>query len=353
MENTNSPMLELLLRPAFCVKGGKITTVNQAATAFLLCEGTDILPLIATGAEEYGAFHSGCLYLTLSVCGHILEATVLAMDDHHLFLLEQSTEREELQALALAARELRSPLSGMSAAVNRLVSNPDANQEQLAQFNRRLYQMMRTVSNMSDAINYCQDSSVPMEYVEVCSFLEELLGKTATLLQHLDIQLNYSLPGEPIYTMADQDKLERAVYNLLSNAIKHSSPGGTITVQLHHRNRLYLSVTDNGPGLDDAVKANVYARYLRTPSLADGTEGLGLGMVLVRATALLHGGTVLIDHPANKGTRVTMTMEIRHQKTAQVRTPMLHIDYAGERDHALQELADVLPAALYSPENTR
>lgn len=353
MENTNSPMLELMLRPAFCVKDGKIAQVNQAAAVFCLCEGTDILPLIATGAEEYGAFTDGCLYLTLSVSGHILEATVLAIDDCHLFVLEQSSEKSELQALALAALELRTPLAGMSSAVNRLVSNPDANQEQLSQFNRRLYQLMRTVSNMSDAIHYCQADRVPMEYVEICSFLEELLGKAATLLQSVGIQLHYSLPNEAIYTMADQDKLERAVYNLLSNAAKHTASGGTITVQLHRRSRLNLSVTDTGSGLDGAVKANVYDRYLRTPSLASGAEGLGLGMVLVRATALLHGGTVLIDHPEGSGTRVTMTMEIRHQKTTQVRTPTLRIDYAGERDHALQELADVLPAALYSPENIR
>ena len=118
-------MLELLLRPAFCVKDGLITEINQAAAAFLLCEGTPVLPLIATGAEEYENFREGCLYLTLSLSGHTVEATVLSMEECHLFVLEQSGEKPELQALALAARELRGSLSGMAAAANRLLSNPE------------------------------------------------------------------------------------------------------------------------------------------------------------------------------------------------------------------------------------
>ena len=71
---------------------------------------------------------------------------------------------------------------------------------------------------------------------------------------------------------------------------------------------------------------------------------------MVRLAATQHGGTVLIDHPHEIGTRVTMTMAIRQTQNASVRTPIMHIDYAGERDHALIELADILPAELYKPE---
>lgn len=350
MEKDNIPMLELLLRPAFCVKDGKIVKINSSAAPFLLSEGTEILPLIQTGAEEYGAFQDGRLYLTLSIGGTVTDATVMVMDGMHLFILEPTPGKSELQALALAALELRLPLAGMMLSADNMCSNTPP--EQAAQFNRRLYQMLRTVSNMSDAISFCE-SSPATEYVEICGLLEEILEKTVVLLQEMHISLHYELPNEAIVTVADQEKLERAVYNLLSNAIKHTPAGGSIHVRLQRKGRLYLSVTDGGQGISEAAKANVYTRYLRAPSLNDGQEGLGLGMVLIKATAQLHGGTVLIDHPADGGTRVTMTMALRHQKTATIRTPSLRIDYAGERDHALQELADVLPESLYRPDNLR
>lgn len=342
-------MLELMLRPAFCVKNGRITKINQAASAYLLQEGNEIAPLIAIGSEEYQNYQDGCLYLTLSIGGQNTEAIVLTQDDQHLFILEHGPERAELQALALAAKELRNPLTGIMAASNHVLRGADDQQQAL--FNRRLYQMMRTISNMSDAIHYCQQEILPTEYVEICSFLEELLQKTAVFLQQIGIQLQYQLPNEAIYTLADNEKLERSVFNLLSNAAKHTAPGGTIRVELQKRSRLYLSVTDSGSGLSDSVKSSVFARYLRTPTLTDGPEGIGLGMVLVRATAALHGGTVLIDQPEAIGTRVTMTLAIRHQKNTQLRTPILRIDYAGERSHILQELSDVLPASCYCRDN--
>ena len=343
----HTPMLELMLRPAFCVSGGKITRVNGSAAPYLLCEGMDILPLLATGTEEYQAFESGCLYLTLSISGQTVGATVVAMEGGHLFLLDQPGDMGELRALSLAARELRGPLNGMSIAARCLSGTEPA--EQLAQLNRRMYQMMRIISNMSDAAQYCAGEG-QMESVELCAWLEELLDKAALQLQEANIALHYTLPGTPICTQADMEKLERAVYNLISNAAKHTRPGGNITVQLAHRGQLYLSVTDDGDGIDKGVLGNAYTRYLRTPAVTDGSEGIGLGMVLVRSVATMHGGTVLIDRPQGKGTRVTMTMQLRHKSTIPLRSPILRIDYAGERDHGLQELADILPARLYSPD---
>ncbi len=346
MQKENMPMLELLLRPAFYVSNGKITKANEAAAPYLLREGTEILPLLATGAEEYAAFTEGCLYLTLSIGSQPLGATVIAMDGCHLFLLEQPSEKTELQALALAARELRVPLSGMMTTAGQI----DADSQQLAQLNRRLYQMMRIVSNMSDAALFTQ-SSGRMEYVDICSFLQELLDKAAEQLQAADIHLRYDLPNQSICILADVQKLERAVYNLISNAAKHTDPDGSIQISLSKHGRLYLSVTDGGPGIASGVMGSIYSRYLRTPSISDGQDGIGLGLLLVRAAATMHGGTVLIDHPQSGGTRVTMTLALRQHSTLPVRSPILQIDYAGERDHGLQELADVLPASLYSKEN--
>lgn len=347
MDATNkyAPMLELMLRPAFCVSQGRITKVNTATAPYLLSEGSEILPLLATGAEEYEAFTEGCLFLTLNIGGQTVGAAVTALEDCHLFLLDQPGDLTELRTLSLAAQQLREPLSGISATASRL----SADAEQLGQLNRRIHQMMRMVSNMSDAIVFCQDHTAQMDYVDLGAHLKEQLDATALQLQEADIHLVYTLPNEPIFTVADQSRVERAVYNLLCNAAKHTEPGGTIRFELAQRGRLYLSVIDEGPGL---AYPDVYSRYLRTPSILDGQDGIGLGMVLVRSVATLHGGTVLVDRPQGKQTRVTMTLQLRQKGNVQLRSPMMRIDYAGERDHGLQELADVLPARLYTPEKT-
>jgi signal transduction histidine kinase len=342
-QHKSNPMLELLARPAFCVSNGCITQINTDAAPYLLSEGTEIASLLSTGQEEYAAFETGCLYLTLAIGGRNVGATVVNMEGSHLFLLDQPEDISELRAYSLAAQQFRQLLSAMSAALDQLHTEDAVH---MGQINRRMHQMLRMVSNMSDAIDFCQAGPDRMELTDLCAQLQEVLDATAIQLQQANLHLEYTLPAVPVITLVDRERVERAVYNLLSNAAKQTPAGGTIRFELVQQGRVYLSVTDGGANPPDA---NAHIRYLRTPSITDGQDGIGLGMVLVRAVATLHGGTVLIDRPANGGTRVTMTLPLRQRSTMQVRSPLMRIDYAGERDHVLQELADVLPAKLYEP----
>lgn len=354
--NGDIALLQLLRQPAFRVEQGIITHVNSEASAYLLTEGTEVGPLIAIGGEEYENFTSGCLYLTLRIGLKDMGACVMVHGDGHLFLLDRQENLAQLQSLALAARELREPLAGMMAAADRLLpaatreENPQAKLH-AAQMNRRMFQIMRIVNNMSDAVHYAQGVQPLMETVNMTSFLDELFGKAAVLSAKAGIALHYSGLTENVYTQADRDRLERAIYNLLSNAMKACPAGGMMEVKVTHRRHVVvISVTDNGCGIEDRLLGDVYTRFLRAPSLESGGSGLGLGMTLVRSVAALHGGTVLIDRPNGQGTRVSLSIAVRRNPSTVVRSPILRVDYAGERDHGLLELADVLPAELYGAE---
>ncbi len=338
-------MLELIRTPAFCVEAGCICHVNQAAAPYLLACGTEIGSLILSGKEEYEGFTDGSLYLTLQIASIPIGACVLKMGGQDVFLLEAPENMAELRAMALAAKELREPLAGILTVTDRLL--PKEAKEQAAQLNRRLFQMMRTVSNMSDALRYAAGGG-RMEYVQITAFFQELLQRAGELLRAAGLTLEYTGPAEAVFTLADTERLERAVYNLLSNSAKFSPPGGKIQVRLQRKgNRLYLSVTDQGPGIDQDILGSLYTRFQREPALEDLRHGIGLGMVLVRSAAAAHNGAVLIDRPAQTGTRTSITLEIRHPKQSTVHSPALRIDYAGEWDHGLLELSDCLPAELY------
>lgn len=350
-------MLDLMARPAFCVKDGTIIKVNFSAAGLMIGSGTPVADLLQTGQEEYAAFSGGCLYLNLSVSGHCLGASVTRMAGFDVFCLEQDADNAELQAMALAARELREPLSSVMITAERLfpVSGLDEDpktREQVGRINRGLFQMLRVISNMSDAGRYCTDTSNRQEIRDICSVLEEAFTKAAALVEHTGITLRYEGYPEPIYSLTDIEKLERAVFNIISNAIKFTPKDGTIEAKLTRRNnKLYLSVQDSGCGIAEDLRSNVFSRYTRQPGIEDGRFGIGLGMVLIRAAAALHGGAVLIDQPTGSGTRITMSLSIRRDTRGQLRSPMLTMDYAGERDHGLIELSDTLPASLYDPAN--
>ena len=355
-QNTGNEMLELMDQPAFFVRNGMIIQCNQAAGHLLIEPNTPIAPLLGSAAEEYSRFDGGCLYLTLSLAGTMVGASVSRINDLDIFKLEAENDRPEFRVLALAARELREPLAGVLTLTERLVpaidrtASPDT-AAQVGQMNQRLQQLLRLVSNMSDAPRYEENPGANQICQDVCAVLEEIFEKAAQLLQRNGVELHYSLPQESILCLINEEKLERAIYNILSNAMKFSTGHTVIHAELtRHGNKLYLSIHDQGSGIPPVILKNVFHRYQRLPGLEDSRQGLGLGMVLIRAAAAAHGGTVLITHPPEGGTRVTMTLAIRQSGETTLRSNTLRVDYAGERDHALLELSGCLPSELYRPD---
>ena len=93
----------------------------------------------------------------------------------------------------------------------------------------------------------------------------------------------------------DRDMLQQAVANLLDNALKFSPPGGTIRLDARVAGRLLeISVADQGPGIPAADRPRATERFFRGES-ARNTPGSGLGLSLVQAVAVLHGGTLRLE----------------------------------------------------------
>ncbi len=348
-------LLDFISSPAFCVENDTVTAANQDAQRLNVAPGCPIASLLHTGTSEYAAFTDGCLHLALCLSDSVFNATVSKLGNQNIFILEQDTEQAQLQAMALAAQELRGPLSNVMTVADELFSLPEKSEgsdggELAARVNRGLYQMLRLVGNMSDAYRYCKETDPQLEMRDICSMWDEYWEQSANLLSESGIQLHYSGLRESIYCLVDGEKLERAASNMLSNALKFTPKGGMIHVKLSRKgNLMSLSLLDSGTGVAENVRSSVYSRFRRQPGIEDGRYGIGLGMVLIRRAAILHGGTVLVEQVPEHGTRITMTMQIRQNADGMVRSPIFRVDYAGERDHKLIELSESLPTGSYYP----
>lgn len=339
-KNAAPDLLDLMVQPGFYVKNNLIVRLNAAAEGLLLAPGMDIRPLIESGLEEYEAFQGGCLYLRLSRNG--IGASVIRQDGMDTFLLDTQHSDSALQALSLAARELREPLATLMVSTGNLQTDDT---EQMALLNRGLHQLLRIIGNMSDAGRSLSASR--QETTDVDALFAEVFEKAAALAEAAGVTVRYTGLEKPVLCLADREQLERAALNLISNALKFTSAGGTIAASLTRSGKmLRFSIHDDGPGFAQNLLGSVFHRYLRQPCIEDCRNGLGLGMVLVRAAAANHGGAVLIDRWEG-GARVTMTIAIRQDTSGTLRSPAMRVDYAGEQDHALVELADCLPSSLY------
>jgi PAS domain S-box-containing protein len=137
------------------------------------------------------------------------------------------------------------------------------------------------------------------------------------------------------------DRLQQVIWNLLSNAVKFTNEGGRIETRLKRLdNKIEISVTDNGIGIDSQFMPYVFERFRQADSTSTRRYGgLGLGLAVVRHVVELHGGTVSASS-AGPGRGATFTLTI---PLATVSLPLKGPH--GRTKYELRSLAEPTPVA--------
>lgn len=131
---------------------------------------------------------------------------------------------------------------------------------------------------------------------------------------------------EPPLVIGDEARLRQVVVNLLANARVHTPAGTHVTTTLSRErgtaaegadgDRLVIRISDDGPGIDPAVRDRLFERFARGDSSRERRTGsTGLGMSIALAIVRSHGGTLTVDSvregdgaPGEHGTTFTVTL---------------------------------------------
>ncbi|MBV9522256.1 MAG: HAMP domain-containing histidine kinase [Alphaproteobacteria bacterium] len=195
------------------------------------------------------------------------------------------------------AHDLRTPLSRLRARLEvTLLERPDA---------ARAAEVMRETINEADRLlgtfnallSIAEAESgarrTAMEEVD----LAEIAGSVAELYEPLAEEkgLAFSVAASAgVRVRGDRHLLAQATANLLDNAIKYTSAGSVRLAVTQDEGGAAIAVADTGPGIPEDRREAVFDRFVRLEG-SRSTPGNGLGLSLVRAVALLHGGTVVLD----------------------------------------------------------
>jgi len=126
--------------------------------------------------------------------------------------------------------------------------------------------------------------------------------------------------GSPLL---DAPAIQQALINLLDNAIKHSPAGATVVVGLtpptppattgnSYVSRFTLYVQDSGPGIPREEHEKIFQRfYRRGPELRRETQGVGIGLSIVKHIAEAHGGRVVVESEVGKGSRFAIELPMK------------------------------------------
>ncbi|RYG10337.1 MAG: ATP-binding protein, partial [Chitinophagaceae bacterium] len=104
----------------------------------------------------------------------------------------------------------------------------------------------------------------------------------------------------------DHNLLKNCIINLISNAIKYSGENTMIQFNtILKEKELIVEVKDNGIGIPEADKVNLFEPFFRAHNTGD-IPGTGLGLNIVKRYVGLMNGTVVCETEQNKGTTFTL-----------------------------------------------
>lgn len=104
----------------------------------------------------------------------------------------------------------------------------------------------------------------------------------------------------------------------MENAIKYNRKDGTVMVSaLREKNKVVLTVSDTGKGIDEAFREQIFEPFFRVDkSRSRELGGVGLGLAMVREVVRVHDGTIGSYTNKHLGTTFEVKMSIEVEKTA-------------------------------------
>ena len=136
----------------------------------------------------------------------------------------------------------------------------------------------------------------PKERLDLSRFVQERIAFFDDLLTSKEITVVQKIE-EGLIIHFSRLELSRIIDNTLSNAIKYSPSHTKITVSLHDKQQILLSIADQGRGIKDAGK--VFERYYRGDKISGG---FGIGLSIVKAICDKNRVNVEVVSSREKGT---------------------------------------------------
>lgn len=229
-----------------------------------------------------------------------LGSVVNAMLDHIDAALSarQASETRVRQFVADASHELRTPLAairGYTELAQRIDGDPAAVAHALSRVSSETERMTRLVEDLLLLARL--DSGRPLEHQPVDLSALVIDAVSDAHVAGGDHRWKLDLPDEPVVLAGDGARLQQVLANLLANARIHTGAGTTVTTRLSaDTDRVVLTVRDDGPGIPDALRPEIFQRFARGDTSRSRTAGsTGLGLAIAAAVVRAHGGTIEVD----------------------------------------------------------
>lgn len=246
--------------------------------------------------------------------------------NEHLIVIRDVTQMHKLEKMrrdfiANVSHELRTPLTVINGYVETLADNNTT-----PAWDKPLQQMLQQSKRMSLLINdllilsnlETTEAGQNHKPINLEQFLAAIKAEAELLAREKYQQLTLICNNttRPLLLPGNEKELHSAFSNLITNAIKYTPNEGRISILLwQDQKQVYVSVSDNGPGIEPHHLPRLTERFYRVDaSRNSNTGGTGLGLAIVKHVLLRHYAELQITSEPGKGSVFTCVFTWPPQK---------------------------------------
>jgi PAS domain S-box-containing protein len=221
----------------------------------------------------------------------------------------KNLEQAKDEFIAVAAHELRTPLSTIQWYAKRVLSSEETKSPNLFKY---ISEIQHATDRILGLVNHLLDVSriaLGRLSLEAHDFpLKELLQSVITEFdaQFKERSLGYQteFPERDVTVTADPKYMRIVLRNLVANAIKYTPSGGQIEFALTiNPDNVIVRITDTGYGIPRHQHEKIFSRMFRADNAKQQhPEGLGLGLYMAKAIIEESGGSIWFESEINQGT---------------------------------------------------
>jgi two-component system, sensor histidine kinase and response regulator len=269
-----------------------------------------------------------------TVSGRVFQGfTSPVLDDRGGFLgrlwtLREVTEQRELDRLkddfvATVSHELRTPLTSMMGFLEMIREGEagELNEEQqrfLAIVYRSSERLQRLVGDLL-FVARLDANGLQLQFAEarLDEIVRDAVESSSALARSREVSLIAEIDAVPPVS-GDRERLSQLVGNLISNALKFTPAGGTVTARSFvDSSRAVVEVADTGIGIPKVEQSRLFQRFFRSSTATEqAIPGTGLGLVISRAIAEAHGGTIDVTSEPGEGTTFRVEIPLEPEEVA-------------------------------------
>jgi signal transduction histidine kinase len=159
---------------------------------------------------------------------------------------------------------------------------------------------------VEDFLRFARPEPIQPESFQIQPFFETVEKQYHYLLKEHNIRLilQSNWQGEVFW---DKRQIRQVFINIIQNAIDALKEKGTITLSLDQfsANEIEIKIRDNGPGMSDNIRSNIFNLYFTTKA-----QGTGIGLSIVQRIIYEHGGSISVESETEKGTSFIIHLPI-------------------------------------------